>query len=395
MPDEPGVYLMKNESGTIIYVGKATSLKNRVSSYFTGKKEDKTAELVLHIHDISFHTTDSALEALFLEANLIKKYKPYYNTKGLDDKSFLHIIITKDEYPRVILARPTDAEFEQAKYIFGPYLNARAARVAMEVVRRMFPYRHYVDLPSRPCLHCQMTAYPEVCTAELDKKEYLNIIRHLRLFLNGKKSTVIRHLERQMDKLAKAERFEEAGKVRDRITAMRHIEDIALLSRRINFSGTLSEEKGVVPHRVEAYDISNISGQYAVGSMVVFTEGEVDKSQYRKFRIRQSERPNDYDMMREVLQRRFKHHEWQFPDLILVDGGKGQVSMAQKVIKAFELNIPIVGFAKGPTRKGETLVFSEPMKGVDMDVLRALRDEAHRFAQTYYRSLHRRQFQGR
>lgn len=395
MPDEPGVYLMKDRDGEIIYVGKATSLKNRVSSYFTGQKEGKTAELVAHIQDISFHTTDSALEALFLEANLIKKYQPIYNIKGLDDKSFLHIIITNEAYPRVLLARPTDEEFELAKYIFGPYLNARAARVAMEVVRRLFPYKHYALAPNRPCLTCQMTAYPEVCTGELDLKEYKRIIQHLRLFLNGKKGQVIKHLERQMNRFAKEENYEQAAKIRDRIMAIRHIEDIALLSRKINFSGTLTDEQGIIPHRVEAYDISNISGQYAVGSMVVFTDGQVDKSQYRKFKIRTVAGPNDIEMMREVLQRRFRHHEWPFPDLILMDGGKGQVTIALKVLQAYELKIPVVGFAKGPTRKGEKLIFSEPLKGYDIDLFRSLRDEAHRFAQTYYRSLHRRQFQGR
>jgi excinuclease ABC subunit C len=217
----------------------------------------------------------------------------------------------------------------------------------------------------------------------------------MRLFLSGKKGAVIRHLERQMERYAKSENFEEAAKIRDRIFAIKHIEDIALLSRKINFSGTLTDNEGIVPHRVEAYDISNISGQYAVGSMVVFTDGEVDKSQYRKFKIRQSEGPNDYEMMREVLQRRFRHHEWEFPNLILMDGGKGQVSIAMKVLQAYELNIPVVGFAKGPDRKGEKLIFSQPLKGYNMDTFRELRDEAHRFAQAYYRQLHRRQFQGK
>ncbi len=395
MPDEPGVYLMKDCDGVIIYVGKATSLKNRVSSYFTGKKEGKTAKLVENICDITFHTTDSALEALFLEAQLIKKYQPQYNIMGLDDKSFLHIIITNEAYPRVLLARPTDEEFELAKYIFGPYLNARAARVALEVVRRMFPFKHYAGTPNRPCLTCQMTAYPEVCTGELDIKEYQKILRHLRLFLSGKKKQVISHLERQMNKFAKAENYEQAAKIRDRLLAIKHVEDIALLSRKINFSGTLTDDEGIIPHRVEAYDISNISGQYAVGSMVVFTDGAVDKSQYRKFRIRTVEGPNDIEMMREMLNRRFRHHEWSFPDLVLVDGGKGHVALAVKVLQAYELGIPVVGFAKGPTRKGEKIIYSQPVRGVSMDLLRGLRDEAHRFAQTYYRSLHRRQFQGK
>ncbi len=395
MPDEPGVYLMKDERGKIIYVGKASSLKNRVSSYFTGKKDGKTAELVSHIHDISFHTTESALEALFLEANLIKKYRPYYNIKGLDDKSFLHIIITKEPYPRVLLARPTDDEFSLARYTFGPYLNARAARVALEVVRRMFPYKHYANVPNRPCLHCQMTAYPEVCTGELDLKQYKLILKQLRLFLSGKKHQVIRNLEKQMEKLAANEQYEEAAKLRDRISAIRHIEDIALLSRKVNFSGTLTDNEGIIPHRVEAYDISNISGQYAVGSMVVFTDGEVDKNEYRKFRIRTIAGPNDIEMLREVLQRRFRHHEWPFPNLVLIDGGKGQVAIAKKVLQAYELPIPIVGFAKGPTRKAEKLIFSEGIKGYNLDLLRGLRDEAHRFAQSYYRKLHGRQFQGK
>lgn len=395
MPDDPGVYLMKDKSGEVIYVGKATSLRNRVSSYFTGKKTGKTAELVLHIIDISFHTTDTALEALFLEANLIKKYQPIYNVKGLDDKSFLHIIITDEVYPRVLLARPTDDDFSLAQETFGPYLNARAARVALEVIRRIFPYKHYAGTVNRPCLTCQMTAYPEVCTGQLDIKEYRRILRHLRLFLSGEKQQVIRHLNRAMEKSAKMENFEQAAKLRDRLRAIAHVQDIALLSRKVNFSGTLFDEEGIIPLRVEAYDISNISGQYAVGSMVVFTNGSVDKNEYRKFRIRQSDSPDDCAMLREVLQRRFRHHEWPLPNLILLDGGKGQVSVALKVLQTYELNIPIVGLAKGRDRKGEKLIFSQVLKGYNMDLFRELRDEAHRFAQAYYRSLHRRQFQGR
>lgn len=386
---------MKDRAGQVIYVGKATSLKNRVSSYFTGIKEGKLAELAKRIHNISFHTTESALEALFLEANLIKEYQPDFNVKGLDDKSFLHIIITKEDYPRVILARPTDTEFDLAAEIYGPYLNARAARVALEVVRRIFPFKHYSSRTIRPCLTCQMTPYPMVCTGELPLPEYRAILRQLRLFLKGKKRQVIRLLERQMKQAAKDENFAQAAKFRDRILALRHIEDIALLSRKINFSGTLTESEGLIPHRVEAYDISNIAGQYAVGSMVVFTDGEVNKSQYRKFRIRTVAGPNDTDMLREVLQRRLLHHEWPFPDMILVDGGKGQVTIAVKMLRSYELNIPVIGFAKGPSRKGEKLIFSQALAGYSLDLLRALRDEAHRFAQNYYRQLHGRQFQGR
>lgn len=395
MPDEPGVYLMKNRTGEIIYVGKATSLKNRVSSYFTGLKEGKTAELVAQVVDISFHTTESALEALFLEANLIKQYQPIFNVKGLDDKSFLHIIITNEPYPRVLLVRPTDADFILAKNIYGPYLNAQAARVAMEVVRRLFPYKHYAGHPSRPCLTCQMTAYPLVCTGELPLDQYRKILSQLRLFLKGKKNLVLKKLAREMKDLSKSQNYEQAALTRDRILAIKHIEDIALLSRKINFSGTLTEQTGIIPHRVEAYDISNIAGEYAVGSMVVFIDGEVDKSQYRKFKIRTVVGPNDIEMMHEVLQRRFRHFEWDFPDLILVDGGKGQVSTAEKVLTAYELSIPIIGFAKGPTRKAEKLIFSQALKGYNLDLLRSLRDEAHRFAQSYYRNLHGRQFQGR
>jgi excinuclease UvrABC nuclease subunit len=240
-----------------------------------------------------------------------------------------------------------------------------------------------------------MTRHPEVCTGEMPLADYRRNLRHLKLLLQGKKSAIIRYLERLMGHYAADEQFELAAKARDQIRALRHIEDIALLSRKINFSGTLTAEAGIVPHRIEAYDISNISGQYAVGSMVVFTDGQVDKKEYRKFRIYQSQGPNDVEMLREVLQRRFRHSEWPFPNLILIDGGKGQVGIALKVLEAYELHIPIVGFAKGPTRKGEKLIFSEPLKGYNMGLFRDLRDEAHRFAQSYYRLLHRKQFQGR
>ncbi len=395
LPDEPGVYLMKDSSGEIIYVGKATSLKNRVGSYFNGRKDPKTVELVSHIVTIEHRETDSVLEALLLEAELIKQYRPIYNIKGLDDKSFLHIVITDEGLPRVLLARPTDDVYDEGKYTYGPYINARAARVAMDVIRRMFPYRHYAVKPARPCLHCQMTSNPEVCTGEIDPDEYKKIIKNLRLFLEGKKSQVIKNLEKQMKELSKAERYEDAAKVRDRMSAIQHIEDIALLARKINFSGAINEDTGPIPHRVEAYDISNISGQYAVGSMVVFTDGEIDKSQYRKFKIRTVEGPNDVAMMTEVLNRRFRHHEWPFPTILLVDGGQPQVSVALKVLQAYELNIPIVGFAKGPDRKGQKLIFSQPLIGYNKELFLALRDDPHRFAQAYYRSLHRRQFQGK
>lgn len=394
LPDSPGVYLFENKAGETIYVGKATSLKNRVASYFTGQKHGKTAELVTHIDRLKIKTTETPLEALFLEADLIKKYRPIYNIKGLDDKSFLHIVITNEKYPRVLLSRPTDPEFALAKRSYGPYLQAYSARVGLDILRQIFPFRHSLTT-KRACLNCQLTRQPEVCTGELPLDRYRENLRGLELFLKGQKKRLIKELKAQMELRAQKEEYEAAAQIRNQLFALSHLNDMALLSKKVNFSGSLENEQGIVPERIEAYDIANLNGQYAVGSLVSFMNGEIDKSGYRRFKIKTVTQANDVAMLVEVLTRRLNHLEWPLPNLIMLDGGQGQFNAIQRLLKEKHLAIDLIAFAKGRNRRGETIIGADPKVKYKLELLWALRDEAHRFANTYYQKLHRRQFQGR
>lgn len=384
--ETPGVYLMRDSRRTPLYVGKASSLKRRVLSYFQRPQESRIEKMLAQVTNIETRQTDSVIEALFLENDLIKKYQPKYNLKLKDDKTFLGIFITREDWPKVIPARLTQ-KLPPGEF-YGPFPSASQVREALQIIRKIFPFRVSCQpLCGKTCFEYHLGMCPGVCAGKISKGEYQRTISQIKMFLRGRKKQIIKDLEREMKKIAHNLEFEKAAKLRDRVYALKHIQDVALITEE-----SLQHPEDI-PKRIEAYDVSNISGAFATGSMVVFTEGLVDKDQYRRFKIKSaSERSrgaNDLAMLAEVLSRRLEHQEWPSPDLILVDGGKGQVNAFKKVLESNKIEIPVVGIAKGAKRaKNEIIADSDLM--VDKKLLLRLRDEAHRFAIQYYRLRHRK-----
>lgn len=404
LPDSPGVYLMKNVKGDIIYVGKATSLKRRVSSYFQRPHDARISQMVREIRSIDYIEKPTAIEALILEANLIKYYFPPYNVKDKDNKSFLYLVITKEDFPRPLLIRGTELGDDSAKKykaVFGPYTSPRSLRAALDLIRKAIPWSTCVSGQKRPCFYVHLKQCPGVCVGAVSKREYAKIIRALIQFFDGKKDALLKQYAKEMKAASKAQRFEEAGDLRNRIYFLEHIQDIAVLKREDDDVDRIREGEAPVNMfgRIEGYDISNISGTSTVSSMVVFEDGAPNKAEYRKFKIRTVKGSNDVASMRETLVRRFRN-DWRKPDLILIDGGWPQVNAAKQVVQHFELGIPVVGLAKGPARDKDELICDENNLEIcalcerHKGILVAVRDEAHRFAITYHRKIRTRKMLG-
>ncbi len=372
LPSSCGVYLFKDKKGRVIYVGKAANLKRRVKSYFRGKRDVKTERLTSEADSISFEETDTVIEALIREAELIKKHKPDYNIKGKDDSSFLYVVITDEEYPRVILKRGAQSKGK----CFGPFVSSSSIRQALRTVRKIFPFSTHTKKEinkGRECLHFQIGLCPGVCTGKVKRSSYLKEIKNIELFFRGKKKRVIETIKKEMEKESKALRFEEAQRLKRKLNSLLHIHDTALISDK--------EYEDKV--RIEGYDVSCISGSFAVGSMVVFEGGSPKKSEYRKFKIRDVLSRGDTQMIEEVIKRRLDN-DWKLPEFILVDGGEGQVRAVRRALFEKGFSLPVVGIAKGADRKGERIVGRVP-KTVSKELLLEVRDEAHRFALRYHR----------
>lgn len=388
LPSSPGVYLMMSSSGEVLYVGKAVNLKRRVLSYFEKPQERRIQAMIAQVERVRTRDTSTAIEALILESQLIKQYQPRYNIKEKDDKSFLFVVITRESFPRVLLVRGKDLSLHQKPLAqFGPFTSASALRAAMDILRKIFPWSDHSDQSQQknPCFNYQIGLCPGVCVGLIEKMEYRIIIRQLMLFFRGKKQRIIRDMKVLMRLASREERYEDAAIFRKRLFALTHIEDVALINRDEIISST-------VPHRVEGYDISNISGTSAVGSMVVFTDGFPDKSQYRKFCIKTVRGANDIAMLREVITRRFGN-DWPRPDIILVDGGLPQVNAVRSVLHYSHLTIPVVGIAKGPERKRNDFIIPSAIRAIVLEnrtMFIRVRDESHRFAINYHRKLRNR-----
>jgi excinuclease ABC subunit C len=388
LPETPGVYLFRDENGKLLYVGKAGNLKRRVSSYFLRPHDYRIQKLAGEVRKIEHRKTDTAIEALILEAELIKKLQPPYNIRDKDDKSFLFVEIVKEMFPRVLLVRGKEKVRGRR---FGPFTSAAQAREALKIIRRIFPFStHETDGPlRRPCFDYQIGLCPGTCTEDFSRTEYLKNIKNLELFFEGKKKKIVQSLKKEMAAASRTTEYEKAEKAKRQLFALQHIQDVALIGEeKIRDAGRRPQTE-----RIEGYDISNISGTSAVGSMVVFLGGEPERNEYRKFRIRTVFGPDDTGMMKEVLTRRFRN-AWPKPDLILIDGGAGQVNAAREVLRKFELKIPIVGLAKGPERKRNDLIGKIP-EFTDLKTLIRTRDEAHRFAIGYHKKIRERGFIGK
>ena len=489
LPDKPGIYLFYNAQGVLIYVGKATSLKNRVRSYFVGKRTSRPIEALVHeVVKIRHKITESALEAAILESVYIKKHQPKYNVLGKDNKSWNYIVVTKADYPEIKTLRQhtlaSYSESEQKKqfhYIFGPYpgLNTTAT---LKILRRLFLFSTCQNIKNnkksllrgetskqsfahnantsvsaalqrrndevRPCLYYQMGECLGVCTGEISSKDYkARVIAPLVKFLRGNKKYVIRDFEKRMKVASKQEHYEEAARLRDQIANLQKIYDITMINESFVQDAFAGPDDGGVA-RIEGYDISNLGSNSSVGSMVVFEHGKPKKSEYRKFRVKTVVGKSDVDSIDEVMRRRLARSydipitndstistssratgresrdlvgeiitvdardfsmrsasatlsrndvknnkaSWPKPDVLLIDGGRPQVNRVQRVLDEFQIQLPIVGIAKGAERKKNEFIFPENASRTfirwvadHQRLLVRVRDEAHRFALSYQR----------
>jgi excinuclease ABC subunit C len=395
LPEEPGVYFFKKGVG-ILYIGKATSLRDRVKSYFSKDILDTRgvliADMVWQADRIDFIQTDSVLEALILEANLIKKHQPKYNTMEKDDKSYNYVVITKEEFPKVLVERGTSINFARKTLpgikltdIFGPFVNGGQLKEAMKIVRRIFPFLdNNSKIKTGYGFYREIGLAPEIGSAEA-KRDYRKTVGNIKLFFKGKKKSILAALEKEMKSLAKVQQFEKADEVKRRIFALEHIQDIALLKKDFDSADNWGEttlEKKVF--RIEAYDIAHISGTNTVGVMVVMTNGRPDKNQYRKFKIRLSSQ-NDIAGLEEVLRRRLNHPEWRFPDIIAVDGSTAQKNIAEKILAEAKLAIPVIAVTKNEKHRPESMQGREELIEKYKKEILLGNAEAHRFAIKYHR----------
>ncbi len=412
MPSKPGVYQFLDEKGNILYVGKAKNLKKRVSSYFQKQAHDeKTSLLIPKIKKVVHIVVNSEIEAFLLEAELIHQHLPYFNIKMIDDKSYPYIAVTNSEIPYVGLVRKMTNK--KADY-FGPYPHAGSSKVVLKLLRKIFPYESVKTHPKRKCLYFHLGLCPCVQAVPENADIYKKNISNLKRFLKGSTKQVIKNLESERNIFSKQEEFEKAGIVQKQIDSIEKItqetydpfvyinqpktQSIREESENQALFDLLAANGVVLTNlkRIECFDISNFQGTNATGSMTVLINGSAEKSEYRKFKIRKTKTPNDFAMHQEMMGRRLKHPEWEFPSLFIVDGGKGQVSSVLQVLAHNGVSIPVIGIAKKfetlviPRKEVRGLKFTEvrvPLSSPAINIVRRIRDEAHRFAITYHRKL--------
>jgi excinuclease ABC subunit C len=409
LPKTSGVYLFY-EKNKIIYIGKAINIKNRVKNHFQ-QPSYRDNLFIDKVEKIGFINTNSEIEALILEANLIKKHQPKFNVVWRDDKNYFYVAITQNsqKIPYVFI---THQKNDKAEYI-GPFVEGTALKKTLRFLRKAFPYYTSPKHSKIKCTYCHLDLCPG---PNPDLAEYKKNIKKLILILEGKRFAVLNSLKKEMKSASKENKFEEAGKIRDRIWALQHVmEHTNVISGMTGVVENLSNGKNATTSpwdntekilrglldlrkisRIECYDISNIQGKQATGSMVVFIDGKPAKSQYKKFKINLLDTPNDIAMLKETLQRRFTHEEWKYPEVILIDGGIAQSNVA---IRAKDLSIRtrpirIISIAKRNKdlyiegRKDPILLKTLPREIYNL--ILQLDDEAHRFAITYHKKLRKK-----
>lgn len=411
IPHKPGVYIYKDQSGGVIYVGKAVDLYHRIASYFTGSPDSsKTAVLIENIKSVEVIVVMSELEALILEANLIKKYLPRFNIKLTDDKDYLYIKVTKENFPKILTARKK--ELGDAGEYFGPFPSSRIVRMTLKRLRRSFPYctqGHPSTRNNKPCFFYHLHLCSGVCAGKISQDEYRKIIRRFIKFMQGQKEDVVSDLVAEMEKYSQDQEYEKADGIKRMIEGLNYmtqstnaqvylenpnfVEDqnrqaLEQLKKHLNLP--------VLPERIECYDISHTGGKEVVGSLVVLTGGDIDKRWYRKFKIHLEGRVDDVAQMKEIVHRRLNHDEWPKPDLILVDGGKGQVRGAYEELSLAGWDVPLFGLAKRMEwiYNSHLAVIKLPRAALSLRILQKIRDEAHRFAISYHRKLREGKFLG-
>ncbi|NQT28120.1 MAG: GIY-YIG nuclease family protein [Candidatus Omnitrophica bacterium] len=385
LPQGPGVYIMKSGKGKAIYVGKATSLRKRVSSYFSKVVDSKTDGLLKNIDDIDYIECESPEQALILEAALIKEKKPKYNISLRDNKSYPYIEITKEKFPRVFISRP---KANNKNFLFGPYPRAKTLESALTLIRKVFPYCSCKRMPKEACLFFHLKLCPAPCKGEISLSAYESNIQNICKILKGQRKELVSGLTAKMKKAAVAKKFEQAAFLRDKLLAIDNlyegkpkVHEIIALKEILNLPR--------LPLHIEAIDISSLGTSDCVGSVVVFKDGVSDKNSYRRFQIRTVRKRDDYDMIAEVIRRRYSRlikENFPLPNLIIVDGGKGHLLRADKELETLGVSIPLIGIAKKneeiwTVSKKTPLVISRSNSGLHL--IQRARDEAHRFAHVY------------
>ncbi|RKY32058.1 MAG: hypothetical protein DRP74_03390 [Candidatus Omnitrophota bacterium] len=402
LPDSPGVYLFKDISGKVIYIGKAKSLKKRVQSYFSRYLSAKTQAMIAKVEDLDYKLSSSESQAQILEASLIKSHQPQYNVSLKDDKSFPWIKISDEEFPVVsIVRRKKNLRGDKALY-FGPYTNATLLRQAFKMIRRTFGFRTCEKMPGEACLYFRLKLCPGPCINKIKPSDYREIINQICMFLDSKFEELTKFLVSRMDRAAADKRFEEAAGIRDQINALNSIaqSNAPFISNEIRDLKKLLNLRSL-PNRIEAFDISNISGKEATGSMVSFYKGLPDKNSYRHFRIKTVQEIDDYKMLSEVIKRRYtkvKKENLPVADLVLIDGGRSHLLTAEREIRKLGMEIPIASIAKGR----ENIYMQNRKKPIKLNsdtpalnLIRRVRDEAHRFAVAYHHILRRKKIIGK
>lgn len=393
LPDTPGVYFFRGNKKEILYIGKATSLRDRVKSYFSKDlvvtRSSAIAAMVEKATTLTWETCESVLEALILEAHLIKKHQPPYNTDEKDNKSFNYLVVTKEAFPRVLTIRgrelfdPQKTDRTAFKHIFGPFPQGSSLREALKIVRKIFPFRDTcVPGAGKPCFNAQIGLCPGVCSGAMSAREYAHALTNVVELFQGNFKGLKRRLAHEMKAAAEHEHFEEATRLRKQIYALEHIRDVSLIKGdvRVSSGGEF---------RIEAYDIAHTAGSETVGVMTVVVGNEAEKNEYRKFKVNEFTN-NDVGALSEVLSRRLAHTEWQYPRLIVVDGSVAQMRAAQKVLEAAGVSIPIVGVVKDEHHKPLRLAGNAGLAKLHEKAILLANSEAHRYAISWHRLRQRR-----
>jgi len=394
--------LYKDADGSVIYVGKAVNIRKRVESYFrTNTGSLKTDFLVGKIAAIDTMQTASEAEALILEASLIKQYQPKYNVELKDGKTYPFIQITKEEFPLVSLVRLNTRKYKDvAAEYWGPYVNPALVREALQIIRKIFPFRTCEPFANKACLYYDLGLCQAPCEAKISKEDYRRNIRNIKLILDGKRDDLYRSLRLEMETSAQHRDFEGAARLRDQIRAIGALYsgtgDINYFKEAEQLQRAIGLERA--PVRIECFDISNIMGNQPAGSMVSFLNGRPDKGNYRRFRIKTVSGIDDFQMIAEIVKRRYmrlKKEGLSFPDLIVIDGGKGQLAAAVKELKKLNLSLPVIGLAKREEEiftPGKRSSIKLPHDSLGLKLLMRVRDEAHRFGLKYHTLLRAKRF---
>lgn len=418
IPSLPGVYFFLGPRRKILYIGKAANLRARLRGYFGAAPGEKTKLLLEEAEKIKFISTDSEIEALLEEAHAIKKLRPKYNVLWRDDKNYFFVGITKETFPRIFLThqiqRARGKPSAREMTFIGPFVSGRALRHTLRMLRELFLYCTCRKPHARVCLSAQLTLCPGYCCeigrthTPRDVKAYQENIRSIVWILTGRGAALQNRLRKEIQESARRAAFERAHFLKhqlenlEKIFAHKGLIESVSLVRDTESTPTPEALGGLLGtgpvERIEGYDISMISGDAAVGAMVSFAHGIAEKGDWRLFRIKTASPTNDPGMMAEVISRRFSHPEWQFPDLIIVDGGKTQRAAARAALHKKHLAIPLAAIAKGRGRTHDTLLFGEPVRAILFTKLpepvalyfKKIRDAAHQFVLSFHRRRRRK-----